>query len=306
MSPDSSSPDRWERLAAHLGDVGGLTIRRALPTARRRMVGAWCFLDHAGPAELTPQTAMRVGPHPHTGLQTFSWMIEGEILHRDSLGYEQLLRPGQVNLMTAGQGISHSEESQSARLQLAQLWIALPEAARHMAPAFQHFPTLPRGHQGGFDTTLLVGEWAGQHSPVPSHTPLLGMDLASPGAAATELALRPDFEYGLMLLEGELAVQLDGAPVGQWRPGELLYLAPGARALGLQAGAHSRALLLGGPPFGEPVLLWWNFVGRHKEEMQAWSQEWNSHEDGGRFGQVRGFEGPRLPAPPVPPLRSAG
>lgn len=313
MSLENNSTDAapgWERLTAHLGDVGGLTIRRALPTARRRMVGAWCFLDHAGPADLTPETAMRVGPHPHTGLQTFSWMIEGEVLHRDSLGYEQLLRPGQVNLMTAGRGISHSEESKSDRLQLAQLWIALPESSRHGPPAFEHFPDLPGFASGSFHTTLLVGEFAGQRSPVPSHTPLLGMDLSSPEAAQATLALNPDWEYGVMVLEGELAAELGTAEssqaLGAFQPGELLYIAPGATSLALSAPATSRALLLGGPPFGENVLLWWNFVGRSSEEIQGFAAEWNAREDGGVFGQVRGFDGPRLPAPDASRLRLRG
>lgn len=304
-SPFDPQPARWERLTAHLGDVGGLTIRRALPTAKRRMVGAWCFLDHAGPADLTPTTAMRVGPHPHTGLQTFSWMIEGEVLHRDSLGSVQMLRPGQVNLMTAGRGISHTEESQSDRLQLAQLWIALPDAVRECPPAFEHFPELPSFATGGFDTMLLVGEFGGHRSPVPSHTPLLGMDLSAARAAQAELALHPDHEYGLMVLEGELSVTVDGESTGMSKPGELLYLAPGAQSLRLlSGGGKSRALLLGGPPFGEPVLLFWNFVGRSREEMVACAQEWNEREDGGRFGAVHGFDGPRLKAPVVPPLKA--
>ncbi|WP_067069809.1 pirin family protein [Roseateles chitosanitabidus] len=304
-SPFDPRPARWERLTAHLGDVGGLTIRRALPTARRRMVGAWCFLDHAGPADLTPTTAMRVGPHPHTGLQTFSWMIEGEVLHRDSLGSEQMLRPGQVNLMTAGRGISHTEESQSDRLQLAQLWIALPDAVRDCPPAFEHFPELPSFATGGFDTMLLVGESGGRRSPVPSHTPLLAMDLSAARAAEATLALHPDHEYGLMVLEGELSVTVDGESTGMSKPGELLYVAPGAQSLHLlSGGGKSRALLLGGPPFDEPVLLFWNFVGRSREEMLAYAEEWNAREDGGRFGAVHGFDGPRLKAPVVPPLKA--
>ncbi|SEK67780.1 hypothetical protein SAMN05216359_102643 [Roseateles sp. YR242] len=306
MSLDSDyTPARWERLQAHLGDVGGLTIRRALPTPKHRMVGAWCFLDHAGPADLPPEHPMRVGPHPHTGLQTFSWLIEGEILHRDSLGSEQVLRPGQVNLMTAGRGISHSEESLTSRLQLAQLWIALPDAIRQGSPAFEHFPTLPNFRTGDFDTTLLVGEWAGHRSPVPSHSPLLGMDLSAGAAAAAELLLHPDHEYGLMVLEGELSVQVDEEDTGLSAPGQLLYVAPGAKSLQLRSGGgKSRALLLGGPPFNEPVLLWWNFVGRTREEMNGYAAEWNQHEDGGVFGRVQGYNGPRLLAPPVPPLKT--
>ncbi|UXH77846.1 pirin family protein [Roseateles amylovorans] len=306
FDPDHS-PARWERLDAHLGNVGGLTIRRALPTAKRRMVGAWCFLDHAGPADLTPQTAMRVGPHPHTGLQTFSWMIEGEILHRDSLGTEQMLRPGQVNLMTAGRGISHSEESRSDRLQLAQLWIALPDDRRHGPPAFEHFPSLPALRVGEFDATLLVGDFDGQRSPVPSHTPLLGMDLSATSAAQATLLLEPGFEYGLMVLEGSLSVAVNEESTGLSEPGQLLYVAPGAQSLQLMSGGgKSRALLLGGPPFPENVLLWWNFVGRSRAEMDGYAAEWNGREDGGVFGQVRGYEGPRLMAPVVPPLKTPG
>jgi quercetin 2,3-dioxygenase len=314
LDPSSSSgsgaasdpvPARWERIEAHLGNVGGLTIRRAVPTPKRRMIGAWCFLDHAGPADLPPDNAMRVGPHPHTGLQTFSWMIEGEVLHRDSLGSKQMLRPGQVNLMTAGRGISHTEESQSDRLQLAQLWIALPDADRHREPAFEHFPELPSFATGGFDTMLLVGEFGGHRSPVPSHTPLLGVDLSAARAAEATVPLHPDQEYGLMVLEGELSVTLDGEATGASKPGELLYIAPGAQSLKLlSGGGKSRVLLLGGPPFGEPVLLFWNFVGRTREEMQVYAEEWNSREDGGRFGAVQGFDGPRLLAPVVPPLKT--
>ena len=214
-------------------------VRRLVPNKTRRMIGAWCFLDHAGPADLTPQTAMRVGPHPHTGLQTFSWMIEGEVLHRDSLGSEQMLRPGQVNLMTAGRGISHTEESQSDRLQLAQLWIALPDAARHREPAFQHFPELPSFSTGSFDTMLLVGEFGGHRSPVPSHTPLLGMDLSASRAAEAAIPLRPGQEYGLMVLEGELAVTIDVESTGASRPGELLYIAPGAQEKSIVAPLES-------------------------------------------------------------------
>jgi redox-sensitive bicupin YhaK (pirin superfamily) len=144
-----------ERITSHVGDVGGIPIQRALPNRARRTVGAWCFADHAGPAALPPERRMKVGPHPHTGLSTFSWMIEGEVLHRDSLGSEQVLRAGQVNLMTAGHGIAHSEESLSDRIHLAQLWIALPDAERERPPSFQHFPELPRCSAGGFDGTLL-------------------------------------------------------------------------------------------------------------------------------------------------------
>lgn len=175
----STEPAFTSRLIlARAAEVGGLMLRRALPSRERRLIGAWCFLDHAGPADISQTAGMREGPHPHTGLQTFTWMIEGEILHRDSLGHEQLIRPGQVNLMTAGRGIVHSEESlpeHPPRLQAAQLWIALPDAQRHCEPAFEHYPNLPVLERDGFRMTLLVGEALGQRSPVRVYTPLFGM-----------------------------------------------------------------------------------------------------------------------------------
>ncbi|NCT82536.1 MAG: pirin family protein [Comamonadaceae bacterium] len=295
-----------ERITSHVSDVGGLPIQRALPNKARRAIGAWCFADHAGPATLPPEKRMNVGPHPHTGLSTFSWMIEGEILHRDSLGSEQVLRAGEVNLMTAGRGIAHSEESLSDRIHLAQLWIALPDAEREREPSFQHFPDLPRLGLGGFDATLLVGELGGRRSPVPSFTPQLGLDLAATGPADAVLALRPGFEHGLMLLEGEV----EAAPAGHdaveaLKPGTLLYIGPGCESVELRCAAAARLLLLGGEPWAQPPLLWWNFVGREPAEMQAWAADW-AREDGGRFGAVAGYAGPRLAVPPVPAIRKPG
>jgi redox-sensitive bicupin YhaK (pirin superfamily) len=291
-----------ERITSHVGDVGGLPIQRALPNKGRRVIGAWCFADHAGPA--TTVKRMNVGPHPHTGLSTFSWMIEGEILHRDSLGSEQVLRAGQVNLMTAGHGISHSEESLSDRIHLAQLWIALPDAERERLPSFQHFPDLPRAALGeGWEATVLVGDFASQRSPVPSFTPLLGVDLAAAGPACATLALDGRFEHGLMLLEGEVEVSPAGHDaVETVAPGALLYIGAGCEAVELRCSAASRLLLLGGEPWATPPLLWWNFVGREPAEMTAWAQDW-AREDGGRFGEVRGYVGPRIQVPPVPALR---
>lgn len=295
-----------ERIHSHLGDVGGLPIQRSLPNKGRRTVGAWCFADHAGPATLPPEQRMNVGPHPHTGLSTFSWMIEGEVLHRDSMGSEQVLRAGQVNLMTAGHGISHSEESLSDRIHLAQLWIALPDAERERPPSFQHFPELPRFSLGGFDATLLVGEMEGEQSPVPSFTPLLGVDLVADGAADVVITLEPGFEHGLMPLEGEVEI----APAGHddvetIAPGTMLYVGAGCEAVELRCTTASRLLLLGGKPWAQPPLLWWNFVGRDPAEMQAWAQDW-AREDGGRFGVVQGYVGPRIAVPPVPALRKPG
>jgi quercetin 2,3-dioxygenase len=292
-----------ERITSHVGDVGGLPIQRALPNRGRRTVGAWCFADHAGPATLPPDRRMNVGPHPHTGLSTFSWMIEGEILHRDSLGSEQVLRPGQVNLMTAGHGIAHSEESLTDRIHLAQLWIALPDAERERPPSFLHFPELPRLGLGGWDATLLVGELDGLRSPVPSFTPLLGVDLTCTGPVDAVLRLQPGFEHGIMPLEGEVEILPTGHDaVEAAAPGTLLYLGPGCPSVELRSAGPARLLLLGGEPWSTPPLLWWNFVGREPAEMQAWAADW-ARADGGRFGEVQGYVGPRIPVPPVPALK---
>lgn len=298
---------RIKHLAGHVGDVGGLPIVRALPHRQRRTIGAWCFLDHAGPANLQGR-GMDVPPHPHTGLQTFSWMIEGEVLHRDSLGHEQVLRPGQVNLMTAGRGIAHSEQSLGERLHLAQLWIALPDEQRFCAPAFQHFPVLPVLARDGFKLTLLVGELLGERSPVPTHSPLLGADIMCPGMADSVLPLQPGFEHGLMVLEGALDVEADGEPAEALAPGALLYLAPGLQSLRLCADAPARVLLLGGEPLAQPPLLWWNFVGRTREEIAHFAQAWNSLSAEFTDVVVTGYASSggleRLLSPEVPALRA--
>jgi hypothetical protein len=290
------------RIPARIADVGGMPLRRVLPSRHQRLIGAWCFLDHAGPADVRDSGGMRVGPHPHIGLQTFTWMIEGELIHRDSLGYVQRIRPGQVNLMTAGRGIAHSEESPAdrpPRLQAAQLWIALPEAQRQCDPAFEHYPELPVVNRDGFQVTLLVGAWLGLQSPVRVHSPLLGADLTASDAATTTVPLRPDFEYGVMVLEGGATVAGEAL-----QPGELLALPTGGDSLEIRSDGPVRLLLIGGAPLGEEVLLWWNFVARRQEEVAEATAHWNA---GTHFGEVTGFDGPRLAAPPLPGnLKPAG
>lgn len=285
-----------QRFPAREADVGGLPIRRVLPGVGKRMIGAWCFLDHLGPADVRDGAGIRVGPHPHTGLQTFTWMIEGELLHRDSLGSVQPIRPGQVNLMTAGHGIAHSEESpvpRPPRLQAAQLWIALPDAERDCVPAFAHHPGIPVVAHEGFAVSVLVGDILGAHSPVRVHTPLLGVDLYCASAARTILPLRADFEYGALVLEGEATIA--GETLA---PGTLLDLGRGRETLEVIAPARTRVLLIGGEPFGEDVLLFWNFVGRSAEEVREFTRQWNAGD--ARFGEVQGFDGPRLLAPEPP------
>ena len=298
----SLPPERIATRAAEVGD--GLIIRRALPSHQRRMVGAWCFLDHAGPVEVGTDGGLHVGPHPHIGLQTFTWMIEGSVVHRDSLGNEQLITQGQVNLMTAGGGISHAEDSAlgypgappgSGRLHAAQLWIALPEAERQRAPAFRNYPHLPRLDLGGFRLQLLAGSFGGERSPAQVYSPLLGIDLSAQAAAAATLPLEAAFEHGALVLDGTAMVA--GETLA---PGTLLYLAPGRTELKVSCSAPARLLFIGGTPFGEEILLWWNFVARRVEEMEAATADWNT---GRRFGVVHGSPSRALIAPSVAGLR---
>jgi redox-sensitive bicupin YhaK (pirin superfamily) len=285
--------EQYERLEARRALIGdGFEIRRAIPNRHRRMVGAWCFLDHAGPVDYAPDQGLTIGPHPHIGLQTFTWMIEGEVLHRDSLGCEQLIRPGQVNLMTAGRGISHSEESpggRAGRFHSTQLWIALPDSERHREPDFHHYPDLPIINRGGFRITVLAGECDGERSPARVYTPIIGLDLATRGSATVTLPLEPSFEHAALTLEG--AQRLNGDLL---EPGTLLYLGTGQSSLQLASSAASRMLLIGGAPFGEEILVWWNFVARTAAEMETATQDWIA---GRRFGKVHGARGKPLIAP---------
>ncbi|MGA5299096.1 pirin family protein [Nucisporomicrobium flavum] len=283
-----------------LGGPRGMEVVRTLPNKHRRLVGAWCFLDAYGPHDLTTAAGMRVGPHPHIGLQTVSWLVRGEILHRDSLGNRQEIRPGSLNLMTAGRGISHSEETPGTHgpvLQGVQLWVALPAADRDVAPSFDHHDDLPVLTGPGLTATVLMGDLAGATSPARCHTPLVGAELTLAAGADTRLPLRPDFEYALLTLDGEAAVA--GTPL---KPGPLLYLGAGRSSLSLSAGPESRVLLLGGEPFEEKLVMWWNFVGREHDEIVAAREAWESGGDG-RFGTVRGYDGPPIPAPPMPITR---
>ncbi|MBD0293416.1 MAG: pirin family protein [Jiangellaceae bacterium] len=277
----------------------GMVVTRTLPNRDRRMVGAWCFIDHYGPED----TAMRVPPHPHTGLQTVSWLVDGEILHRDSLGSLQPVRPGQLNLMTAGRAIAHSEESPAGRaptLHGVQLWVALPEPDRDVAAHFEHHPDLPVVSHTGVSVTVIMGSLDGVGSPAQSYSPLIGAQVALDAGAVTDLPLRPDFEHAALVLFGQ--VDVAGSRLD---PGPLLYLGSGRSDLRLAAGPPSRLLLVGGAPFDEQIVMWWNFVGRSHEEIVRFREEWMS---GRRFGEVKGYAGDPLPAPPMPttPLKPRG
>ncbi|MEV6376701.1 pirin family protein [Micromonospora musae] len=274
------------------------TVRRLLPQRQRRMVGAWCFVDHFGPDDVAQRPGMEVPPHPHTGLQTVTWLLDGEIVHRDSLGSVQPIRPGQLNVMTSGHGIAHSERSPEAHppvMHGVQLWVALPDPARAGAADFAHHADLPRWRDGELETTLLVGEIAGERSPAVVHTPLVGAQLELSGSAPVAMPLRPDFEYGLLAMSG--AAEVDGVSV---EPGALLYLGLGHNQLNLRGTAGSQLMLLGGAPFEEPLVMWWNFVGRSHEEVVAAREDWTA---GRRFGLVADDPAPPLPAPELPTTR---
>ncbi|RGC69572.1 Quercetin 2,3-dioxygenase [Micromonospora sp. MW-13] len=275
------------------------TVRRLLPQRQRRMVGAWCFVDHFGPDDVAERPGMEVPPHPHTGLQTVTWLLDGEIVHRDSLGNVQPIRPGQLNVMTSGHGIAHSERSPAAHppvMHGVQLWVALPDPARAAAPDFAHHADLPVWRDGGLDVTLLAGELGGERSPAALHTPLVGAQLTARGAAPSRLPLRRDFEYGLLAMSG--SAQVGEVPL---EPGALLYLGAGRESLTLGAAPGSRLLLLGGAPFEEPLVMWWNFVGRSHEEVAAAREDWMAGDP--RFGTVADDGAPPLPAPALPTTR---
>src|SRR3954469_20495459 len=189
-------------------------VRRLLPTLGRRMVGAWAFVDHYGPDDVSSGSGMQVAPPPHTGLQTVSWLLEGEVHHRDSLGSDVTFGPGQLALMTAGHGIAHSEQSPATHprfLHGAQLWVVLPDAVRETAPAFEHHATLPGFTSDGLAATVLMGSFGGATSPGTGYTPLVGVDLELAPGTDVEVPLEPDFEYGLLASSGSASV--DGAPL---------------------------------------------------------------------------------------------
>jgi redox-sensitive bicupin YhaK (pirin superfamily) len=280
------------------------TVSRLLPHTSRRTVGAWCFVDHFGPDVIGGGPGMRVPPHPHCGLQTVTWLADGEIVHRDSLGSLAMIRPGQLNLMTAGHGISHAEETPLGHgpiLHGLQLWIALPAAGAAMPAGFEHHEDLPGYASVGAHVTVVVGELAGHASPAQVHTPIVGADLRLEAGATLDLPLRPDFEYAILALAGSATVTAapDG---GDLIPGTLLYLGADRRELRLATASGARLFLLGGEPFAEELVMWWNFVARSHEEIVAARGSWASDTDP-RFGTVVGYDGSPLPAPDLPTVR---
>ncbi|MGH3494848.1 MAG: pirin family protein [Sciscionella sp.] len=282
-------------------------VRRLLPNLGRRLVGPWCFVDHYGPVGVPPANGgvagggnvadgpgMQVAPHPHCGLQTVSWLLDGQVHHRDSIGSDQLIRPGELGLMTSGQGLAHAERSpvpHPGLLHGVQLWVALPDRARAVATAWEHHAGLPTLTDTGMRATVIMGDLGGARSPGRTFSALVGADVALEGGADGLLPLDPEFEYALLAMSG--AFEVENATV---EVGTMLYLGCGRRDLRLSATDGARVLLLGGAPFEERIVMWWNFVARTNEQIAAARAGWMTGE---RFGVVTDA-GDRLPAPPLP------
>ncbi len=253
-------------------------VARALPDRAIRMIGAWCFLDHYGPEDVSAAPGMQVPAHPHTGLQTVSWLVEGEVEHRDSLGTRALVTPGTLNIMTAGHGIVHSEMSpvdKPPTLHGLQLWVALPDDVRDSAPRFDRYTDLPIIERPGVRGQVLIGELDGVRSPAISFTPLVGADLTLEPGATVELATDAAHEHGVFVVAGEVTTGGDVSATTD----QLIYLGTGRGTVTVAAGdAGARVLLLGGEPFAEEIVMWWNFIGRTHEEVAAFREQWE-HRD---------------------------
>jgi redox-sensitive bicupin YhaK (pirin superfamily) len=294
-APDGSGTRLLEAREVPLGGVRGLSVHRTLPQRELPMIGAWCFLDRFD----EDRARMRVLPHPHTGLQTVTWPLAGDIRHRDSVGSDVVVRPGELNLMTSGVGVSHSEFSvgeEEDEMHGLQLWVALPEHASSVPAAFEQHRDLPVHTAPGLRATVLVGTLGAATSTATVHSPLLGADVVlDPGAAVT-LPVDPAFEHGVLVIDG--ALDVDGIDLTS---GPLLYLEPGRDHLSLSSGSGARFVLLGGTPFPEELVMWWNFVGRSHEDIETARADWEAGSP--RFGSVAGHGGERIPAPPLPNVR---
>lgn len=282
-----------------LGGVRGMNVLRLLPHRNLPTIGAWCFLDRFGPAE----TRMRVEPHPHIGLQTVTWPLVGEIRHRDALGSDVDLRRGQLNLMTAGNGISHSEYSIGdgpVPLDALQLWVVLPETARHGAGGFEQHTELPGLRLPAIEgadaaATVVLGEFAGITSPATVHTPIVGAEIVVAAGSTVRLPLHTGWEHGIMLVEGDVVVSQHPMELN-----DMLYLGDGRDAVEVSSANGALLFLLGGEPFESEIVMWWNFAGRTHEEIVEAREDWEAASD--RFGVVAGHD-VRIPAPPLPDVR---
>jgi quercetin 2,3-dioxygenase len=272
--------------------LGTLTIARALPVRDRRLVGPWCFLDRFGPLTFSDGKPMDVAPHPHIGLQTVTWLLQGEVVHDDSLGYESVLRPGGVNVMTSGNGIAHAEQTpreNTGQLNGVQLWVALSGAHRHMSATFEHVTEVPAIESGAGRIQVFAGTLQGQTSPAVHFSEILGADLHVYTGHTLTLPLQPNFEHALLVLSGDAT--LADQPLDER---VLYYLGTTRSEAHVSTRYGCRLLLIGGPPFPEQILMWWNFVARTEDEIAQARADW---EDRRRFGEVAAYRGPRLSAP---------
>ena len=264
-------------------DLGGFTVRRVLPSRERQMVGPFIFLDHMGPAEFPPGEGIQVRPHPHIGLATVTYLFDGEIVHRDDLGFTQTIRPGAVNLMTAGSGIVHSERAgadlhTTSRLHGIQSWMALPLEDEECDSAFVHYPAgdLPVLDRGGVQVTTIIGEAFGSRSPVAVRTPMLYLELRMPAGSAISIPADYD-EQAAYVVDG--AVRIDNEEFGSG----LMAVARPDNALHLAADADSHVMIVGGAHVGKRH-IWWNFVSSSRERIEQAKEDWREE----RFGKIAG------------------
>ncbi len=277
--------------------LGGRRILRTLPRRARRTVGPWCFLDQMTPDNALAENPMAIGPHPHMGLQTVTWLTAGEVLHRDSLGVEQTISPGQLNLMSSGRGVAHAEQALpgSSHTEGVQLWVAQPEKTRFSEPAFEHHADLPSVDIDNATASVMVGAFAGAISSARRDTNHVGVQISA-RHGQTVLPLDPAYEHALLALD--LPFRINGQATA---PGTLAYLRPGHAEITLDCDEPLRILLIGGEPFDEPLLMWWNFVARTRDEVESAAADWNAHSD--KFGSVA-TELERIEAPIPPSTRS--
>ncbi|MET0902806.1 MAG: pirin family protein [Acidimicrobiales bacterium] len=288
IAAEAATATGIEITAPKASRVGSLLVQRMLPRRGRRTVGPWCFADVMGP--VADAASGGIGPHPHIGLQTVTWLLDGELLHRDSLGSEQPIHPGQLNLMTAGHGVAHAEESHtSGSLHGIQLWIAQPEATRHGAPAFEHHADLPGTELPGCDVTVLVGELVGARSPARCDTEHVGAELRLRGSV--DIPVAPSFEHAVLAVDRDLLVDGEAVPAGH-----LAYAGPGRLSLALEARDPAKALLLGGVPLPDELVMWWNYVGRDRAEVREAHAAWTARDP--RFGTVTSSLDPVDVGPP--------
>jgi redox-sensitive bicupin YhaK (pirin superfamily) len=293
-----------------LGGPRAMPVRRSLPQRERSLIGAWCFVDHYGPDDVSATGGMVVPGHPHTGLQTVSWLFSGEVEHRDTTGAHAYVRPGELNIMTAGRGIAHSEYSTPGTTTLhgAQLWVALPESRRFVEPGFEHYAP-PVTDVDGCRVLVFLGSLHGQTSPVTMHSPLVGAEVTVPAGRSLDVDVEAGFEHGLLCDTGTLTVGSASA-----KPGEVVFHPLGASRITLTAGDEdTRVLVLGGAPFGERIVMWWNFIGRTHEEVVAFREQWQAERAAAereeaprasaRYGPFPEAWDRTLPAPALPNLR---